>query len=245
LKKRYGNPPPNTVADFMYFVALISPEPVSILQSPGNTQRAHLVSASRRNTGNSFVVTCQFEFSGEGYQRNVFDHTNKIHQNEGRLRQGAVLEHLLTAISVEGSGTLTVEVIGAPVGGSPQVNQVRLHFNGWGGQSPVSIDLQDIRYVAGALRSENETRARVNTLTFRKQPGPPKMDITVATVHRKEAADSTWENLKSKIKTTAVNWVMKPVAVDPVGHEAMLRFGLALASDAPDFTFPRARSLRQ
>jgi hypothetical protein len=233
------------MSDFMYFVALISPEPVSILHSPGNTQRARLVSTTRRTIGNSFLVTCQFEFSGEGYQEDVFDHTDKIHQNEGRLRQGAVLDHLLKAINVEGSGTVTVEVIGTAVRGSPEVNEVRLHFNGRGGhQSPVTIDLQDIRYVEGTLHPQNETLARVSTLTFRRQPGTPKMDITVATVQRKEAADSTWENLKSKVKATAVNWVMEPVHVDPLGNEAMLRFGLALASDAADFTFPRARNLR-
>jgi hypothetical protein len=244
LDQRHGDTPGNSMADFMYFVALISREPVSMLASPNNTQRMRLVSATQRKTGNAFIVTCQFEFTGEGFQKSLFDHRDKIHQNEGKLREGAVLDHLLTAISVEGPGALTVEVIGTDIGNSPQVDEVRLHFKRPGGQSPVTIDLQDIRYVAGDLRVQNEIQARVNTLTFRKRAGPPKMDITVATVHPKEAGDSGWEKLKGKVKATAVNWVMDPVEVEPVGNDAMLRFGLALASDAHDFTFPHARNLK-
>ena len=53
-----------------------------------------------------------------------------------------------------------------------------------------------------------------------------------------------WEKLKGKVKATAVNWVMDPVEVEPVGNDAMLRFGLALASEAHDFTFPHARNLK-
>jgi len=41
-----------------------------------------------------------------------------------------------------------------------------------------------------------------------------------------------------------VNLFLKPIAVEPAGNEAMLNFGLALASEAPAFTFPRARNLK-
>ncbi len=239
-----GDTTDNAMADFMYFVALISPEPVSVVQSPGNTQRARLVSQSRRSNGNSFVVTCEFEFAGDGYQRNVFDHSEKIRQNEAKLRKGAVLDHLLNSISVEGSGTIGIEVEGTMIGALPLVNEVRLRFNAGGRQSPVTIDLYDLRYAGGGLRALNETLARVNSLTFRKQPGPPRMDIAVASVRRKDAGDSAWESLKSKVKATAVNWVMDPVDVDPAGHEAMLNFGRALVSQAAAFTFPRARNLK-
>ena len=40
-----GKSPGNPVAEFMYFVPLISLEPVSVVKSPGNTQRARMVSA--------------------------------------------------------------------------------------------------------------------------------------------------------------------------------------------------------
>ena len=129
--------------------------------------------------------------------------------------------------------------------GVPNVTEVRFRFNGRGRQSPGSIDLHDIRYVGGAFRDLNETLAKVNSLTFRKQPGPTKMEITVASVRRKEAGDSRWESMVGKVKATAVNLIMDPIEVDPAGHEAMLKFGLALVSQAPEFTFPRARHLKQ
>ena len=240
-----GESPGNPVADFMYFVALISPEPVSITQTLDNTQRARMISATRRSAGNTFVVNCEFEFAGQGSQRNVFDHTEKIRQHERKLKEGGVLEHQLGSINVDGSGTIGIEVEGTMSAGVPNVREVRLRFNGRGRQSPVSIDLHDVRYVGGAFRDLNETLARVNSLTFRKQPGPPMMEISVASVRRKEAGDSRWESVVGKVKATAVNLIMDPIEVDPAGHEAMLKFGLALVSEAPAFTFPRARHLKQ
>jgi len=67
-----GESPGNPVAEFMYFVPLISLEPVSIVKSSGNTQRARMVSATRSFTARSFVVICEFEFAGEGNQQDVF-----------------------------------------------------------------------------------------------------------------------------------------------------------------------------
>ena len=40
------------------------------------------------------------------------------------------------------------------------------------------------------------------------------------------------------------NMVLKPIAVEPAGNEAMLNFGSALVSKAPSFTFPNASSLK-
>jgi hypothetical protein len=130
------------------------------------------------------------------------------------------------------------------VGTRPSISEVRLRFSGPGRLSPVTIDLHDLRYVGGSLRKMNEIVARVNTLTFRRQPGPPKMDLTVASIHKKNAGDTSWENLLGKVKATAANFVLEPVDVDANGHEAMLNFGLALAMQTPEFTFPLARNLR-
>jgi hypothetical protein len=235
----------NPIADLMYFVALISPEPVSMVQNPGNAQRTRLISAKRRSTGNTFLVSCEFEVIGSGYQRNVFDHSEKIRQNERKLKEGAILDHQLGSINVEGSGTFNIEVEGVSVDGAPNVNSVRLHFDARGRPSPVTIDLHDLHYVRGVVQHFNETLAQVTSLTFRRQSGLAKMDISVASVRRKDAGDSTWESLKSKVKATAVNLIMDPIVVDPAGHEAMLQFGLALVSNAPAFTFPRAAHLKQ
>jgi hypothetical protein len=54
-----------------------------------------------------------------------------------------------------------------------------------GKTSPVSIGLCEIRYHEGEFRRLNEIVARVNTLTFRRGPGPPKMEVTVASVKNK------------------------------------------------------------
>jgi len=84
-----GESPGNSVAEFMYFVPLISLEPVSVVKSPGNTQRARMVSATRSFTTSSFLVTCEFEFAGEGNQQNIFDHTDKIPGMSGSSRKAA------------------------------------------------------------------------------------------------------------------------------------------------------------
>jgi hypothetical protein len=66
----------------------------------------------------------------------------------------------------------------------------------------------------------------------------------VASVKRKEAGDNFWQNLVGGVKATTANLLLQPITVDPAGNEAMLNFGLALVSEAPAFTFPRARNLK-
>jgi hypothetical protein len=239
-----GESPGNSVAEFMYFVPLISLEPVSVVHSPGNSQRARMVSATRSFTARSFLVTCEFEFTGEGNQQNVFDHTEKIRRHERELKEGGSLDHQLGSINVEGAGSFSIEVEGTMTNHIPTVTEVRLRFNSRGRPSLVTIGLYDIRYLDGAIRVRNERVARVNTLTFRRMPGPTKMDITVASVKRKDAGNNFWQNFVGSLKATTVNLFLKPITVDPAGNEAMLNFGFALVSEAPAFTFPRARNLK-
>jgi hypothetical protein len=240
----HGKSPGNSVAEFMYFVPLISLEPVSVVKSPGNTQCARMVSATRSFTARSFLVTCEFEFVGEGTQQDVFDHTDKVRRHEQELKEGGTLDHQLGSINVEGAGSVSVEVEGTMTNHIPTVAEVRLQFNNHGRPSPVTIDLHDIRYLDGSIQLRNESVARVNTLIFRRKPGPTKMDITVASVKRKDAGNSFWQNLVGGLKATTANMFLKPIAVEPAGNEAMLNFGFALASEAPAFTFPRARNLK-
>jgi hypothetical protein len=121
---------------------------------------------------------------------------------------------------------------------------VRLRFNAHGHASPIWICMCDMRRVNGEVRPANEMMARVNTLTFRRQAGPPTMDVTIASVKHKESGDGFWQNLKGRLAGTAANMFLDPFVVEPAGHEAMLDFGRALASGAPTFTFPRARNLQ-
>jgi hypothetical protein len=239
-----GDSPGNPVAEFMYFVPLISPEPVSIVKSPGNTQRARMVSTKRSLTARSFLVTCEFEFVGEGKQQDVLDHTEKVRRHERELKDGGTLDHQLGSINVEGAGRVSIEVVGTLSGRAPTVTEVRLRFNGRGQPSPVTIGLHDIRYLDGSLRLHNESVARVNTLIFRRKPGPSKMDITVASVKGRDAGNNFLQNLMGGLKGATVNLFMPPITVEPAGSEAMLNFGLALALEAPAFTFPRAKNLK-
>jgi len=234
----------NPVAEFMYFVPLISPEPVSIIKSPGNTQRARMVSATRTFTARSFRVTCEFQFVGEGNQQNVLDHTEKVRRHERELKEGGTLDHQLGSINVEGAGRVIIEVAGTMASRVPTVTEVRLRFNGRGQPSPVTIGLHDIRYFDGSFRLHNESVARVNTLSFRREAGPRKMDITVASVKRKDAGNNFLQNLMGGLKGTTVSLFLPPIAVERGGSEAMLNFGLALALEAPAFTFPLAKNLK-
>ena len=238
--KSAGNP----VASFMYFIPLISPELVSFLTSPGSTQSAQVTCAKRRFTAHSFLTTCELEFSGQGSQQSLFDLTNQIRRQERKLKEGGSLRRQLSSITVEGPGNGTVEVEGTVSNGVQTVTEVRLRFNARGTTSPVSIDLCDIRYLDGEFKHLKETVVQVNTLTFRRKPGPPQMEVTVASVKKKGAGQNLWQSIKGSLTGAAVNLFIDPLTVEATGHQAMLDFGQALVSGAPTFTFPRARNLK-
>ena len=232
------------VASFMYFVPLISPEPVSSLTNPGSTQSVRVFSARRRATANSFLTTCEFEFHGEGSHQSRFDLSDAIRRHERQLRQGGSLSRQLNCITVDGKGSGTMEVEGTVSNGVQLVTEVRLRFNAHGKASPVSIALSDIGYVDGEFKALKEMVAQVNTLTFRRKSGPPKMEVTVASVKKKGAGNSLWQSIKGSLAGAAVNLFIDPLTVTTIGHQAMLDFGQALVSGAPTFTFPLAKNLK-
>lgn len=235
----------NPVAAFMYFVPLISPEPVSSVTSPASTQSARVVSATRKVGASSFVVVCDFEFLGNGSQQSIIDLSEQIRRHEQKLKAGEPLSRQLSSITVEGPGSGRVEVEGTLSNGVEAVTEVRLRFNTHGKPSPVSIGLCDVRYAAGEYQRANEIVARVNTLTFRRKAGPPKMEVTVAAVKNKGAGNGFWQNFKGSLKGAAVNLLIDPLTVEAIGHEAMLDFGRALTAGDQAFTFPRARNLKE
>ncbi|MCL5099407.1 MAG: hypothetical protein M1608_18115 [Candidatus Omnitrophica bacterium] len=111
------------MSEFMYFVRLISLEPVSIVKSPGNMQRAQMLSATRSFTAKSFLVTREFEFLGKGNQQYVFDHTDKVRRYEREIKEGGSLVHQLGSINVEGAGSVSIEVVGTMSGHVPTVTE--------------------------------------------------------------------------------------------------------------------------
>jgi hypothetical protein len=233
----------NDVGAFMYFIPLISPEPVAAYSTPGATHQARVTSASRQQSETAFTTTCDFEFSGDGSQEDVFDLARTIQRHEQQLKAGAILDKQLRSITVSGPGHGRVEVKGTIANGVPTVNQVRLRFNADGQTSPVSIGLCDIHYHEGDYRLKNELVARVNTLTFRREPGQPKMEVTVGSVKSKGAGEGIWQNFKGRIKGAAANMLINPLPVEVAGNDTMLNFGLALSTGATSFTFPHAAHL--
>ena len=239
-----GEPRDNPISRFMYFVPLISPEPVSVITNAGNTQCARVLSLVCRTNGQTFTATCEFKFSGTGSQQNVFDHSRKIQQREKELQAGGALKRQLSAINVAGAGSGRVEIEGTFTNGQRAVNLVQMRFNRAGQPSPVTINLQDLAWHNGAVQAQNEMVARVNALTFRRTAGTPKMEVTLASLKRKDAGAGRWQNFVGSLKGATVNLFLPPLKVEPEGQQAMLDFGLALATEKPSFTFAAAARLK-
>jgi hypothetical protein len=239
-----GQPLTNSLDRFMYFVPLISPEMVSVFTNTGNSQCARVLSFDFQTNAATFHVTCEFDFIGEGLLRDDFDHAAIIRRQDRDLKAGKPLAHQIASINVQGAGSGTVEIKGTLTNGVRSVTELQMRFNSRGHASPVSIILEDICYHDGAIHFENETVARVNALTFFKKAGEPKMEVTLASVKRKDAGDSLWQNIIGGIKGAAANLLLAPLTVTPDGYRAMMDFGVALAAQKTTFTFPFATRLK-
>jgi hypothetical protein len=239
-----GKPLANSLDKFMYFVPLISPELVSVFTNTGNSQCARVLSFDFQTNAATFHVTCEFDFIGKGLLQDDFDHANAIRQHDHDLKAGKTLAHQIASINVQGAGSGTVEIEGTLIKGVRVVTDLRMRFNSHGHTSPVNIILADISYRDGALHFENETVARVNALTFFKKAGESKMEVTLASVKRKDAGDSLWQNLIGGLKGAAANLLLPPLTVTTNGYDAMMDFGLALATQKGTFTFPFATRLK-
>ena len=239
-----GSHPANPLVKFMYFVPLVSKEPVFVYTNAGNTQCARVISFNCRTNGAVFKATCEFEMTGTGVQRNVFDHAELIRRREKDLAAGKLLAHQLASINVEGAGCGSVEVAGLLTNGLPIVTEVRLCFDGRGHASPVSINLQDLAFNQGAVQTKNEMVARVNELTFHEKAGRPEMEVALASVKSKDAGNGLWQNLLGGLKGMAATLFLPPLSVSADGHQAMMDFGLALVMGKAAFTFPAASRLQ-
>jgi hypothetical protein len=236
--------PDNPLVHFMYFVPLVSPEPVSVFTNAGNTQRARVTSLTCQTNGAIFRAICEFELSGTGLERNVFDHSALLKHRENDLKAGKLLEHQLAAITVTDGGLGSMEITGVLTNGAAVATEVRLKFDGRGRSSPVSIELQDLGPKDGSIQPENEMVARVAELTFHKQADKAQMEVTLVSIKPKGASDGLWQNLLGGIKGMAANLFIPPLKITEEGHQAMMDFGLALAMGRPAYTFPYAERLK-
>ena len=235
----------NPIRSFMYFVPLISPVAVGGGTSPENGQQAAIISYERKVTSRSFTVTCDFEMTGNGFNRYTFDPAGMIALRiaESKKPRGEPLSHVLDYINFEGEGFGRIQIKGKIADGTETVTEVELEFNARGRKSPVTIGLYELKAKNGQYRYENrsgEIVARVNTLTFKKSENP-RMDITVASIAKKAGTNGPLGQLKAAI----ANLFIKPVKVDPFGNETLLAFGGALFEQKPMFTFPRAGNLKE
>jgi hypothetical protein len=203
-----------------------------------------VLSLQCQTNGTSFHAVCEFEFTGAGLERNVFDNSVIIAHHLKNLQAGQPLTHQLAAIDVAGTGSGRMEIEGFLTNGMAQAAEVKIRFNCHGKTSPVTISLQDLVWREGAICPQNEMVARVNSLTFRREPGSPKMEVVLDSVKAKDAGDSFWQNLVGGLKGAAVNMFLPPLTVTAQGRQVMLDFGLALATAQPSFTFPSADRLK-
>ena len=246
LHFNYGASQPlaNPLNKFMYFVPLISPELVSVFTNAGNSQCARVLSFDCQTNATTFHVTCEFDFVGAGLLRNEFNHALTIKSHDQELKAGKPLKHQIASISVQGTGSGSVEINGMLTNGVFTVTGLKMKFNSHDHTSPVNILLEDIYYRDGAIHFENKTVARVNSLTFLQKAGEPKMEVTLASVKREDAGNSLWQNFIGGIKAAAADLLLPPLTVTTDGYHAMMDFGHALATQQMSFTFPFATRLK-
>jgi len=242
----YGRRPAekNPISSFMYFVPLLSPTFVDRETSDDNEQQVAVVSYERNITSKFFYVTCEFKMMGKGFQKNNFDPAGMIAEQAAELKQGQPLTAALDYIKFEGQGLGCIEVKGTITGSIETVTEVVLHFNARDQKSPVTFALYDVEPKDGQYKYENRSNeiiARVDTLTFKKSE-TPKMGIELASIHKKTADESYWGTVKAVI---ANYFFINPPKVTKLGNDTMLDFGYALLKQKPEFTFTRAKNLRE
>lgn len=234
----------NATTDFMYFVPLVSPVSVDRETSPDNRQRSGLVSCTRKYGSKSFYVSCEFQVKGEGFHKNTFDSSEMIKRNIKDLKKGETLKNMLDYIKFEGDCNGRIDVTGEIVGSAEIVTRAIVHFNNRGQKSPVTIGIYSVKPVDGEYKYENrynEIVARVNTLTFEKTEGTPKMGVKLASLRDVGESDGIWGNIKGSL----ANWFIEPLEINKVGNDVMLDLGYDLFKGKPSFTFPKAKNLKE
>lgn len=236
-----NHPKENPLNLFMYFTKLISPTLVIDETSTGNTQKAVIVSYESIITSDKFCVKCKFEVSGQGYQKNIFDSSETIKWNITKLKKNKKpLRNIINYVKLDGQCSGSIEISGNIVQGKKSVNEININFNENDESSPVSIGLYSIKPNNGKYHYEervDEMIVKINTLTFRRTDGVPKMEIKLDAISKKGKKS----NFLSKIKGTIANLLIKPLEVDELGNETMLELGYALVKQESEFTFPKAR----
>jgi len=234
----------NPASSMMYFVPLISTTLVDCRSSENNQQVSSILAFRRENEKGPFRVVCEFDHKGAGSYTCAYDPNSMIAFHQSNTKPGKSMKNILDYIKLEGEGFGWMEVKGQTVKGKPEVREVRVHFNGKGSKSPVTIGLYDLEPRKGLYEYANRSNqmvARVNMLTFRKTPAEdkPTMLVEVASIVAANEKEGFWGNLVGAM----ANLFIPPVEVDKDGNDAMIQFGYALFKGQPSFTFPSAKNL--
>jgi hypothetical protein len=238
-----GDYPDNKLSDFMYFVPLISPVPVSAVTSQNNTQGGHILSYESRRTGSSFYVTCEFRMEGKGFYIDEFDDDAMAEWNIKSAGNKKVLKNILDYIKFEGEGYGRIEAKGEITGTKMMVENVEVRFNARGAESPVTVGLYDVditKKTDGHYRQYNKKVARITTLTFNRSEAAPRLELKISAVGKDEESLGTWAHIKGFLG----NFFIEPIEIDKLGNNTMLEFGLSLYEKEATFTFPKARNLK-
>lgn len=239
-----GQYPENRLADFMYFVPLISPVTVTSVISVDNNQVGYLLSYERQEETDSFSVSCEFRMKGKGFYLNKFDPNEMVERNAKSADQKKMLKDILDYIKFEGEGYGRIVAKGTINDSNVTVEEVDVHFDARGAQSPVTVGLYDVDIANskdGNLNRYDYKVARVSTLSFNKNDGTPRMGIKISAVGKDEESLGAWEQIKGYVG----NFFIKPIEIDKLGNETMLEFGLGLYNKEAKFTFPKAKNLVQ
>ncbi|MDD5011245.1 MAG: hypothetical protein PHQ00_03895 [Phycisphaerae bacterium] len=235
----------NPILAFAYFIPLISPALVDREISIKNTQMEGIISYKRTVTSNSFYAAGEFELSGKGFHKNTFDPEGMIARNIGDVKKGEPLTNILDYIKFEGDGVGIIEIRGTISGSTQTVTEVDICFSARKQKSPVTIGLYSVKPQNGQYKYENrynELIARVDTLAFSKsEEDNPRMGIEIASIHKKTKDESYW----SRVKGFIANFFIKPLEVDKIGNDTMLKFGYAILNQEPEFTFPKAKNIKE
>jgi hypothetical protein len=244
LFDKNGKYPDNTLADFMYFVPLVSPVPVSAVISPNNTQGGHILSYESGQQGNNFYVACEFRMEGKGFYLNEFDDDAMVEWNIKSAGNKKVLKNILDYIKFKGEGYGRIEARGTTSDSVMTVENVDVYFNARDAESPVTVGLYDVDITEktnGHYKEYNNKVARITTLTFNRSEAVPRLELKISAVGKDEESLGTWEHVKGFVG----NFFIEPIEIDKLGNNTMLEFGLTLYEKEAKFTFPKAKNLTE
>ncbi len=242
LRGPVGEAPTNSISALMYFVKLISPEPVVLSVNEGNSQLCRILAIDRQMTSSTFTARCPFEITGDGIQQSVFDQTPSIRRNQEALLRGDLVKRQLRFIKIKGSGQGEILVEGLMSGDQAIVHRISMHFGGRAGSRIlVTIGINDICHRDGKPFAVNDQVIKVDSLDFRRQGSDPKMYVTLNSIKSAAAGDGLMSNLIGRVKGAVANIIIPPVPIRMDGNEAMLGFAQAIVDGKRSFTFPLAQ----